>query len=290
MYGKSTRTSKIAIRKTLGLCPQQDMYYDKLTAAEHVDLFAALKGIDKAERVEEVDRRLEEVGLTHAANRYAKSFSGGMLRRLTVCLALTGDPAIVALDECSHGADVVARRDLWRIVEKAKLGRVIILVTHSMEEAEALSDQIAIMGNGKLRVLGTALELKRKFGAGMGVTVSTRSKAAAEKILDVLNDLSPGSRIEKMAGSENGRPDAVIAEYGLARHLTDDQMTEVVTKLEQRREELEIERFSAQHATLDSVFKRIASLSAEKDDTGIQSKSKFPLLRCCQSALPGRGL
>lgn len=287
VYGKSIKSSKIAIRKTLGLCPQQDMTYDKLTAAEHVDLFAALKGMDSAERAEEVERRLEEVGLTNAADRFAGSFSGGMQRRLTVCLALTGDPAIVALDECSQGADVVARRDLWRIIEKAKHGRVIILVTHSMEEAEALSDQIAIMGNGKLRVIGSALALKQKFGAGYGVSASTRSAKSAEKILHALNDLAPGARIEKLNGAENGRANAVIAEFVLARHMTDEQMTEVVTKLEQRRKELEIERFSVNHTSLDSVFKRIASLSDEKDDEQearyLKSKKERCLSMCRKS-------
>jgi ABC-type lipoprotein export system ATPase subunit len=103
IYGKSVRTDATLIRKTMGLCPQSDVYYDLLTAAEHVDLFAALKGMSKVDCELEVERRLEEVGLASAASRYAGSFSGGMLRRMSVCLALTGDPAIVALDEASTG-------------------------------------------------------------------------------------------------------------------------------------------------------------------------------------------
>lgn len=266
IYGLSVKNSQVAIRKTLGICPQFDVYWHLLTAREHIDLFAALKGSTRKECAEEADRRLDEVGLTGAADRRAGSFSGGMQRRLSVANALTGDPSIVLLDECSTGADPVSRRDLWRIIEKAKRNRVILLVTHSMEEAEALSDNILIQTSGKLRVLGTALHLKNKFGAGYRVIAATKSAKHAERIGQVLADHCPGVVADKVAGEENGRPDAVIAEYGLPRHMKDSEMSDVVKTLEARSDELEIERFSVNHTDLATVFKRIAALSKEAVD------------------------
>jgi ABC-type multidrug transport system ATPase subunit len=151
-----------------------------------------------------------------------------------------------------------------------------------MEEAEALSDQIAIMGDGKLKTIGTSLHLKNKLGAGYSLTASTKSLPAAEKILENLAAQAPGARMEKVSGTENGRPDAVIAEYSLPRHMADADMSTVVKTLELKKGELDIARFSVNHATLDSVFKRVAALSKEKDEDEEVKKGCWNLLlsRC----------
>lgn len=111
-----------------------------------------------------------QVNLTYASQQRAGSFSGGMKRRLSVAVALLGDPKLVFLDEPTTGMDPVSRRQVWDIIERAKQGRAIILTTHSMEEADILGDRIAIMARGNLRCLGTSLRLKQKFGAGYQVT------------------------------------------------------------------------------------------------------------------------
>jgi ABC-type multidrug transport system ATPase subunit len=97
-----------------------------------------------------------------------------MRRRLSVAIALIGDPKIVILDEPTTGMDPVSRREVWNVIEGAKKNRVILLTTHSMEEADVLGDKIAIVAKGRLQCLGSALHLKQKYGAGYTITVGAK--------------------------------------------------------------------------------------------------------------------
>lgn len=115
--------------------------------------------------------RLTDVGLKDKANYKSGSLSGGMKRRLTLCLALVGNSPMLLLDEISTGLDPVSRRKVWDCVLRAKTDRSVILTTHSMEEAETLSDRIAIMSLGKLRCVGTSARLKRRYGMGYRVDI-----------------------------------------------------------------------------------------------------------------------
>ena len=97
-----------------------------------MNLFATLKDIPRSNRKAEVEYRLNQVGLFEVGNKFASHYSGGMQRRLSVAIALTGDPKIVFLDEPTTGMDPVSRRHAWEMIEAAKAGRVIVLTTHSM--------------------------------------------------------------------------------------------------------------------------------------------------------------
>lgn len=118
-----------------------------------------------------IQMRLTDVGLKDKEKYKAGSLSGGMKRRLTLCLALVGNSPTLLLDEISTGLDPVSRRKVWDCVLRAKTDRSVILTTHSMEEAETLSDRIAIMSLGKLRCVGTSARLKRRYGMGYRVDV-----------------------------------------------------------------------------------------------------------------------
>nr|POE81562.1 abc transporter a family member 9 [Quercus suber] len=109
---------------------------------------------------------LDEVRLTESANGRAGSYSGGMKRRLSFAIALIGDPKLTT------GMDPISRRHVWDIIKDAKRGRAIVLTTHSMEEADVLSDWIGIMAKGRLRCIGTSIRLKSRFGTGFIVNVS----------------------------------------------------------------------------------------------------------------------
>lgn len=176
VYGESIRsTSGVAnIRKNMGVCPQFDVLWEALTAREHLHLFGSIKGLPSSEIKNGTSQLLEQVKLTEAGNVRAGSYSGGMKRRLSVAIALIGDPKIVYLDEPTTGMDPVTRRHVWDIIEASKKGRAIVLTTHSMEEADILGDRVAIMARGKLRCIGTPIHLKTKFGAGYLVNVSVR--------------------------------------------------------------------------------------------------------------------
>merc|ERR1711871_1620346 len=160
------------IRKIMGCCPQHDILWNELTAGEHVSLFARIKGVPNKDLNREIENRLEAVDLAAVKDRQTVAFSGGMLRRLSVTLSLTGEPKIAYMDEPTTGMDPISRRHVWDLIEQCKAGRTILLTTHSMEEADVLGDTIAIMGKGRLRAFGTSLHLKNVFGAGYQITLT----------------------------------------------------------------------------------------------------------------------
>ncbi|CAN7118414.1 unnamed protein product, partial [Brassica rapa subsp. narinosa] len=174
IYGDSIRSSvgMSNIRKMIGVCPQFDILWDALSSEEHLHLFASIKGLPPASIKPIAEKLLADVKLTGAAKIRAGSYSGGMKRRLSVAIALIGDPKLVFLDEPTTGMDPITRRHVWDIIQKSKKGRAIILTTHSMEEADILGDRIGIMAKGRLRCIGTSIRLKSRFGTGFITTVS----------------------------------------------------------------------------------------------------------------------
>ncbi|KAK3035661.1 hypothetical protein RJ639_032533, partial [Escallonia herrerae] len=174
IYGNSIRNSvgMSNIRRLIGVCPQFDILWDALSGQEHLILFASIKGLPPASLKSVAQKSLAEVRLAEAARMRAGSYSGGMKRRLSVAIALIGEPKLVILDEPTTGMDPITRRHVWDIIENAKKGRAIVLTTHSMEEADILSDRIGIMAKGRLRCIGTSIRLKSRFGTGFIANVS----------------------------------------------------------------------------------------------------------------------
>ncbi|EOA23155.1 hypothetical protein CARUB_v10016638mg [Capsella rubella] len=174
IYGNSIRSSvgMSNIRKMIGVCPQFDILWDALSGEEHLKLFASIKGLPPASINPMVEKSLAEVKLTEAGKIRAGSYSGGMKRRLSVAVSLIGDPKLVFLDEPTTGMDPITRRHVWDIIQETKKGRAIILTTHSMEEADILSDRIGIMAKGRLRCIGTSIRLKSRFGTGFIANIS----------------------------------------------------------------------------------------------------------------------
>jgi ABC-type multidrug transport system ATPase subunit len=127
------------IRKLMGVCPQHDILFHELTAREHIELYAGLKGVDSSSWDSIVTERLGAVRLLKVVDNPVGTYSGGMKRRLSVVIASIGDPQIVFLDEPTTGMDPVNRRHVWSFIEKFKKDRVVILTTHSMEEADVVN-------------------------------------------------------------------------------------------------------------------------------------------------------
>ncbi|GAA0185277.1 ATP-binding cassette [Lithospermum erythrorhizon] len=174
IYGNSIRdqASLSKIRRMTGVCSQFDTLWNKLSGQEHLELFASIKGLHPASIKEEAVNLLADVKLDDDAKVRSGSYSGGMKRRLSVAIALIGNPKLLILDEPTTGMDPITRRHMWDVIEAAKQGRCIILTTHSMEEADILSDRIGIMAKGILRCIGTSTMLKSQFGTGFIVKVS----------------------------------------------------------------------------------------------------------------------
>lgn len=171
------------IRRRIGYCPQFCAHFENMTGREHLEMYAAIKGISKEQVDQAVSNKLREVGLSdYDSDRLSIHYSGGMKRRLSLACATIGQPNIVFLDECSTGVDPLTRRDIWQLVSDMVVGTgslgaqqpAVILTTHSMEECEALCPRIGIMANGQLRCIGSAQHLKSKFGKGYQLEVKVK--------------------------------------------------------------------------------------------------------------------
>lgn len=158
--GHRVGKSADAVHSLCGVCPQHDTLWPRLTAREHMAIFAELKGVPAGRVAKEVEEKLRSVDLWAVAAQAVGGFSGGMKRRLSLAIASIGDPRIVFLDEPTTGMDPVARREAWALIQALKRGRAVVLTTHNMQEADTLSDRLAIMAHGRLRALGTPLRLK----------------------------------------------------------------------------------------------------------------------------------
>jgi ABC-2 type transport system ATP-binding protein len=166
VLGFDVRRSPMAVRRRLGYVPQQLSVEAALTGRENVDWFARLFDVPRRERKQRVDAALESMGLADSADRLARTYSGGMIRRLELAQALVNRPRLLVLDEPTVGLDPVARDGVWeRVAElRASTGMTVLLTTHYMEEADLLCDRVALMHLGQIRALGTPDALKAELG------------------------------------------------------------------------------------------------------------------------------
>ena len=162
--GHSVRTEASEVKKTIGVSPQETAVAPLLTVRENVEFIAGIYGFPKEKIKEKTEETLSSFGLTEEADKKAKNLSGGMMRRLSIALALVSEPEILFLDEPTLGLDVIARRELWKKISALKGKITVVLTTHYLAEAEALSDRIAVMKKGKLLTVGTAEEIVAETG------------------------------------------------------------------------------------------------------------------------------
>lgn len=159
IMGNSILTASEAAKACCNLSPQETAVAENLTVKENLVLIARLYGAEKAEADEAAEALLVQMGLKERASSRAKTLSGGMKRRLSIAMALITKPQVLFLDEPTLGLDVRARRELWKMIAALKGKMTLVLTTHYLEEAQALSDRIGIMNKGHLVAVGTAKEL-----------------------------------------------------------------------------------------------------------------------------------
>ena len=162
--GHSVTGDKAEIKRIIGISPQDTAVADNLTIRENLEFMAKVYGFDKEKSEKRVKDMIEMFGFGEVENSRAKTLSGGWKRKLSIAMAIIGEPELLFLDEPTLGLDVLARRELWRSIKKLKGRITIVLTTHYMEEAEELSDRIGIMKDGHLLAVGTADALKQKAG------------------------------------------------------------------------------------------------------------------------------
>lgn len=164
VLGHSILTDLEEVKKVGNLSPQETSVAPNLTVRENLEFIAGIYGYPKEEVKKKADEMIERFELGEIVNSKAKTLSGGWQRRVSIAMALITDPKVLYLDEPTLGLDVLARRELWKVIEALRGKVTVILTTHYMEEAEALSDYIAVMSKGNLVAQGTLDELRAKTG------------------------------------------------------------------------------------------------------------------------------
>ena len=283
VFGNSISDDMSTVNQIMGVCPQHDVLYHRLTGAEHLRLFATMKSSSGAvvglDVEKEVSQRLMDVNLMASQNVSAGAYSGGMQRRLSIAIALIGNPKIVYLDEPTTGMDPVTRRSVWDMIQRAKQGRVIMLTTHSMEEADILGDRVAVMSHGHIQALGSPLELKRKFGVGFSMTVFLDAKkpTAAEDTIAFFKQEFPSIQINKHVDQ------AIKFKVPIADD--DPKLVPFFKTLEENKDRCGIKDFSVGLATLEEVFLELSRRDQMSADDFFHVQFTIP-----EGAVPGTQL
>ena len=160
LLGKSIRSDASEVKKIIAVSPQESAIAQGLTVKENLELMCGVHGFSRDKREAKINELTELLGIGEVITRKSGKLSGGWKRRLSIAMALISEPKILFLDEPTLGLDVIGRSELWDIIRSLKGKITIILTTHYMEEAEALSDRIAIMRSGKLLICDTAAAIK----------------------------------------------------------------------------------------------------------------------------------
>eukprot|EP00760_Papus_ankaliazontas_P003671 PhM_4_TR11637/c0_g1_i3/m.40332/K05643/ABCA3; ATP-binding cassette, subfamily A (ABC1), member 3 len=256
--GLDLRSHMNIIRLNIGVCPQHDVLFPSLSARQHFELFANLRGVNiTRNRLDELLMFLE----LPLDNKPVSKYSGGMKRRVSVASALVGEPAVVFLDEPTTGVDEVSRQKLWELlkIERSK-GTTMILTTHMMEEAEVLGNRIAIMSAGKLHSLGSAIELKEKYGSGYYLEVAKKLDYDDAAALGLVQKYVPRATVQMNSAVEVTYflPSECHGEYAALLEMFEHEMSR-----------LGATSYGLNMSTLEDVFVSIAEGSdgaADGDD------------------------
>lgn len=164
LLGKSILSDTAGVKSLIGISPQETAVAPNLSVRENLALMCGVHDFPKEKTREKIAAISEQLGLSTVLSKRAGKLSGGWQRRLSIAMALIGEPRILFLDEPTLGLDVLARGELWAVIQALKGKVTVILTTHYMEEAEQLSDRVGVMRDGRLLALGTPAELKALAG------------------------------------------------------------------------------------------------------------------------------
>ena len=228
---------------SIGICPQELMLWENLTCKESLNLMADMYEIPKNIRDPRVQKLLNDLFLQEKADTVVSKLSGGMKRRLNLALAVVHEPEVVVLDEPSEGLDPQSRRVLWNYIRSMRddEGKTVILTTHIMDEADQLSDRIAIIDHGKLIRLDTPEKLKKEIGEGDVVDIKLSDPLRNEDLIHDLEDQKDVISVHEVNGRINIRALNAVGKLPM--------MMQTVEKLD-----LRVADISVRQNTLEDVF------------------------------------
>lgn len=254
VFGNDVGTDLVRVRKEIGVCPQHDVLWPELTVQEHLQIFAAIKGVPPEKVESEINKAVQEVGLTEKIEYKSSALSGGQKRKLSVCIALVGGSRFILLDEPTSGMDPYSRRSTWQILQNAREGRVMILTTHFMDEADILGDRICIMANGQVKCCGSSMFLKERFGVGYVLTLvkNPPGKGTPCDVMAVMNTIK--SFVPEAAVATN-----VAAELGIRLPLHANAVfPDMLRRLDDCMDQLGIVSYGVSVSDVQDVFLKVA--------------------------------
>nr|UOU03310.1 ATP-binding cassette subfamily A1-like 3 [Brachionus rubens] len=271
--GRDVRYEYDTIRKNIGICPQHDTLFEFMTVKEHLKFYGVLKGNLVGKQLkEEIEDMIVRMGLSNYENAYASSLSGGLRRRLEVAIAFVSGSKTVILDEPTSGVDPYNRMKIWDIILEFRAGRTIVLTTHYLEEADVLSDRIAIIHQGKLQCCGSSLFLKNRFGSGYILTIDKRisssSTASLSKQMMMESKALSNQKIHEFV--QKRIPGAILTrQLNNTLNLTlpysqKSNFKNFFNSLDKNKNSLEIASYGISDTTLEEIF----LLLTTRDDNG----------------------
>ncbi|XP_017667568.1 PREDICTED: ATP-binding cassette sub-family A member 9-like [Lepidothrix coronata] len=190
-YNVSEIPDREGIQAMVGVCPQLNLHFEALTVKENLRTFAHIKGIEQKEVEQEVQKVLVMLDLTDLQNVCADALSRGQKRKLSLGIAILGNPQVLLLDEPTAGLDPCSRHHVWSLLKERRAGHVTLFTTQSMEEADVHADRKAFLSNGRLQSVGSSLYLKRKWGIGYHLRMHTNDLCDPELISSLVRQYIP---------------------------------------------------------------------------------------------------
>ena len=265
LNGKSLITNKDYLYKNIGLCQQEDIFFDYLTVEEHLEFMCQIKG-SKVNH-QEIIELITKIELYPKKDALCSTLSGGQKRKLCIALALIGDSKIILLDEPTSGMDVMARRSLWEFLKNYKKDKIILLTTHFLDEAEYLGDRIGIMTDGQYICCGSSSYLKSKYPCGFNINLLINSKIFNEeykkRFFNKILQYEPKAEIK-------------VASKGIFSvniQSNNQHIKEIFDYIEGTKTEIGIEDYTVGSTSLEDVFLKINN-KANLNDQRYSDKNK----------------
>ncbi|XP_055430973.1 ATP-binding cassette sub-family A member 10 isoform X2 [Bubalus kerabau] len=256
----------------LGYCPQEDVLWPDLMVREHLDLYSAVKGLTKEEAALSISRLADALKLQDQMALPAKALPEGAKRKLSFALSVLGSPAVLLLDEPTTGMDPEGQLQMWQAIQAIvkSSARGALLTTHSMAEAEAVCDRVAIMVSGRLRCIGSVQHLKSKFGKDYLLEVKVKALTLVEPLhMEILKLFPQAARQERYS---------FVMTYKLPIEDV-HPLSQTFSKLEAVKQTFNLEEYSLSQATLQQVF---LELSKEQElgnlDDAVDTTVRWKLL------------
>lgn len=254
---KSLVNDKQYLFKNIGLCSQEDIFFEYLTVTEHLQLMCNLRNEQPDNN--QITDLIRKIDLVEKKDSLCKTLSGGQKRKLCIALALIGKSRLVLLDEPTSGIDIVSKRFLWEFLKGYKTNKIIILTTHSLDEAEYLGDRIGIMSEGKFICSGTSSYLKTKYSCGFNINFiidnNKFSKETKSVFMNKLKSIDLSTTI-KVTSKE-----VFVVNF----QTINEKVSDLFAYIDQVKTQYGITNYTVSTTSLEDVFLKINSNELSKD-------------------------